>query len=125
MATRITDACINCGRCVPVCPAHGITRGDEVFVIDSARCTECVGFHPEQQCARVCPAECCEPDPAHVESEATLFERARILFPKWRDHFVLSRRTSHFRADASLRARLRAAGRQLGAHLLGTRLDEE
>lgn len=45
---------------------------DDYYFIVSDKCTECVGFHEEPQCAAVCPVDCCVPDPDHVESQETL-----------------------------------------------------
>ena len=53
----------------------------EVFVIDPNTCTECVGFHDEEQCAVVCPVDCCVPDPNNEEAEELLLERAREIHP--------------------------------------------
>ena len=81
MATKITEECINCGACEPECPNEAISEGDDVYVIDPNLCTECVGFHEEEACAAVCPVDCCVPDPAHKETEATLIARAKKLHP--------------------------------------------
>lgn len=81
MATVIVDDCINCGACEPACPNKAIAAGEQLFVIDPRRCTECVGFHEEEQCAAVCPVDACLPDPDREESEAALFERAKKLHP--------------------------------------------
>lgn len=48
---------------------------NEVYYIVTDKCTECVGFHEEPQCAAVCPVDCCVPDPDHVESEDELLEK--------------------------------------------------
>ena len=48
---------------------------DEVYFIVTQKCTECVGFHEEPQCAAVCPVDCCVPDPDHPEEEAVLLEK--------------------------------------------------
>jgi len=48
---------------------------DEFYYIVSDKCTECVGFHDEPQCAEVCPVNCCLPDPERVEDHATLLAR--------------------------------------------------
>ncbi len=48
---------------------------DDYYYIVPDKCTECVGFHEEPQCAAVCPVDCCVPDPERVESEAVLLER--------------------------------------------------
>ena len=81
MATIITDECISCGVCEPECPNEAITEGDEIYVIDANLCTECVGFHDEEQCAAVCPVDCCIPDPDNAETEDVLIERARAIHP--------------------------------------------
>lgn len=81
MATKITEECINCGACEPECPNEAIREGDDIYIIDPALCTECVGFHDEEACAAVCPVDCCVPDPEKVETEAALLERAKKLHP--------------------------------------------
>lgn len=48
---------------------------DEFYYIVPDKCTECVGFHEEPQCAAVCPVDCCVPDPERVEEEAILAAR--------------------------------------------------
>ncbi len=48
---------------------------DEYYYIVPDKCTECVGFHEEPQCAAVCPVDCCVPDPERVESEEVLLAR--------------------------------------------------
>ena len=35
----------------------------DTYYIVSDKCTECVGFHDEPQCAAVCPVDCCVDDP--------------------------------------------------------------
>ena len=82
MALLITDECINCDVCEPECPNDAIYMGPDIYEIDPHKCTECVGFFGEAQCAAVCPQECCEPDPDRVEPEAALLERARRLHPE-------------------------------------------
>lgn len=81
MATYITDACINCGACEPVCPNEAISATEYLYVIDPERCTECVGFHDREECQSVCPVTCCLPDPEFRESERELIERALRLHP--------------------------------------------
>ncbi len=63
MALMITDACINCDVCEPECPNDAISQGEEYYVIDPARCTECVGHFAEPQCVKVCPVDCIPLDP--------------------------------------------------------------
>ncbi len=80
MALLINDECISCGACEPECPNNAISEGPDKYVIDPNKCTECVGFYDEQQCASVCPVDACVPDPAHVES------REELLAKKERTH---------------------------------------
>ena len=82
MATMITEECINCGACEPECPNQAISQGEDIFVIDPALCTECVGFHDEEACAAVCPVDCCIPDPNNLETEEALLQRAQKLHPE-------------------------------------------
>ncbi|WP_028310628.1 YfhL family 4Fe-4S dicluster ferredoxin [Derxia gummosa] len=82
MALKITHECINCDVCEPVCPNAAISMGAEIYEIDPARCTECVGHHDEPQCQIVCPVQCIPHDPAHVESNETLADKAERLKQK-------------------------------------------
>jgi ferredoxin len=82
MATYITSDCINCGACEPECPNQAISEGDDIYVIDAALCTECVGFYDHEACQAVCPVECCLPDPKHPEQEPELLQRALVLHPE-------------------------------------------
>jgi ferredoxin len=75
MALMITDACINCDVCEPECPNGAISQGAEIYVIDPARCTECVGHFDAPQCRKVCPVDCIPLDPAHVESRDELYAK--------------------------------------------------
>lgn len=52
---------------------------DDYYFIVPDKCTECVGFHEEPQCAAVCPVDCCVPDPDHVETKELLLERKSRL----------------------------------------------
>lgn len=57
MALVIDEDCINCDVCMAECPNDAITAGEDIFVIDPGRCTECVGHHPFPQCVEVCPVD--------------------------------------------------------------------
>jgi len=98
MATMITEECINCGVCEPECPNEAISEGDETFIIDPSTCTECVGFHGVEQCAEVCPVDCCVPDPNNVEEEGSLLDRAKQLHPDQAATLELGPETSRFRS---------------------------
>ena len=79
MALLITDECINCDVCEPECPNEAISQGEEFYVIDPARCTECVGHFETSQCVEVCPVECILVDPARQERQHTLMKRFQQL----------------------------------------------
>lgn len=96
MATLIGAECINCGACEGECPNTAIYGGGEDWEIDGAlrpalnreifyivpdKCTECIGFFNQEQCAAVCPVDCCIPDPDNLETEAVLLARAKRLHP--------------------------------------------
>jgi len=96
MATIITEECINCGACEPECPNTAIYEGgvewdmdgetsdaisEDIYYIVPRKCTECVGFFDQEQCAAVCPVDCCIPDPDIPETEDALLERAKQLHP--------------------------------------------
>lgn len=52
---------------------------NEFYFIVPDKCTECMGFHEEPQCAAVCPVDCCVPDPDRRESESILLARQARL----------------------------------------------
>ena len=79
MALWITDECINCDVCEPECPNQAIRMGAEIYEIDPARCTECVGHFDTPQCVQVCPVECIPVNPHHVETPEQLLARYRAL----------------------------------------------
>ena len=105
MAIHITDECINCGACEPECPNNAIYEGNvlwtlagveygeeeeapsgasgffsaDYYYIVPDKCTECVGFHDEPQCAAVCPVDVCLPDPERAESREELLEKVEYL----------------------------------------------
>ena len=96
MSTLITEECINCGACEPECPntaiyegganwssngdSHPALKADYYYIVPE-QCTECVGFFDQEQCAAVCPVDCCVPDPDIPETEEQLIARARTLHP--------------------------------------------
>ena len=47
----------------------------DIYYIVTDKCTECVGFHDEPQCASVCPVDCCILNEDHVETEEELLEK--------------------------------------------------
>ncbi|MCD6039010.1 MAG: ferredoxin [Gammaproteobacteria bacterium] len=79
MALMITDECINCDVCEPVCPNNAISQGEIIFEIDPVRCTECVGHFNEPQCVAVCPVNCIPVDPRYVENKEQLLKKYEML----------------------------------------------
>lgn len=79
MALKITEECINCDVCEPVCPNLAIYMGAEIYEIDPDLCTECVGHFDVPQCQLYCPVDCIPHDPAHVESQAELLLKSQRL----------------------------------------------
>lgn len=75
MALKINELCVNCDVCEPACPNSAISQGETIYVIDPARCTECVGHFEEPQCVVVCPVECIDSDPDHSETEPQLLAK--------------------------------------------------
>jgi ferredoxin len=72
MSLMITDECINCDVCEPVCPNEAIYQGQEIYEINANLCTECVGHFDSPQCVEVCPVDCIPLNPNVVESKAQL-----------------------------------------------------
>lgn len=84
MAFTVTDECIACGVCVPECPNNAITEGD-IYIIDPNLCTECYGYFDTQQCASVCPVDCCIPDEDHKETKEELKQKGMKAHPDKKD----------------------------------------
>ncbi|MDH5678348.1 MAG: YfhL family 4Fe-4S dicluster ferredoxin [Nitrospinota bacterium] len=72
MALLINEECVNCGVCEPECPNEAITEGEDIYVIEPSKCTECVGHFDEPQCVSVCPVDCIVADPDNQESKEEL-----------------------------------------------------
>lgn len=52
---------------------------EDIFYIVTEKCTECIGFHDEPQCAAVCPVDCCVLDLDHEETRETLLAKKQFL----------------------------------------------
>lgn len=79
MSLKITEECINCDVCEPVCPNQAIYMGTEIYEINPDLCTECVGHFEVPQCQLYCPVDCIPHDPAYVESHTELLAKSRRL----------------------------------------------
>lgn len=55
MPYTITDHCIGCGRCEPICPSGAIHQDVSRYAIDASQCNECNGSYGVPQCWAVCP----------------------------------------------------------------------
>jgi ferredoxin len=51
----------------------------DVYFIVTDKCTECVGFHDEPQCAAVCPVDCCIDDEDHRETKEELLAKKQFM----------------------------------------------
>ncbi|HNV70495.1 MAG TPA: 4Fe-4S binding protein [Candidatus Ozemobacteraceae bacterium] len=60
---RITEDCVTCGSCKPVCPVGAIVE-DDPYVITS-KCTDC------GKCAEVCPVEAIVPGSKTPQRKST------------------------------------------------------
>jgi ferredoxin len=79
MALMIIDSCTACDACEPVCPNEAITAGELIYLIDSMKCTECVGAEDEPQCKLVCPEACIVANPDWEETPEELQEKYEAL----------------------------------------------
>lgn len=79
MALKITEECINCDVCEPVCPNDAIYAGEDIYVINPALCTECVGHHDTPQCVDICPVDCISKDPEYPETQDELMAKYQKL----------------------------------------------
>jgi len=81
MAFKITPDCISCGACEPECPNAAISEGENIYIINPDRCTECIGHFEASRCADVCPVEACVADPAHKDTKEQLIARFKKINP--------------------------------------------
>ncbi len=81
MSLIITEECINCGACEGECPNEAISAAEDIYVIEAAKCTECLGFYDTQQCVDVCPVDCIPLDPDHPETKEQLLAKYEQLHP--------------------------------------------
>jgi ferredoxin len=80
MAYRINDNCFACGRCYSECKNGAISEGKGTkSIINSDRCTECVGWYTTPRCLDCCFVNAPELDPAHEESEVDLLVKFKKL----------------------------------------------
>lgn len=75
MSLMITDECINCDVCEPICPNNAIYQGQDIYEINPDLCTECVGHFDTPQCVEVCPIDCIPLNPDVVESREQLLQK--------------------------------------------------
>ena len=81
MPYMITDTCIMCGLCAWECGNGAITEGDITFVINPAKCTECVGAAPSPKCVRECTTDSIVPDHSQQETKEQLLAKWQMLHP--------------------------------------------
>ena len=81
MAYMITSDCICCQACEWECPNLAISERISQYVIDPARCTECIRDSGSPRCADICPVNACQPDPDNHETLEQLLIKSRKLSP--------------------------------------------
>src|SRR5215472_10497689 len=96
MSTLITEECINCGACEPECPNTAIYEGgapweldgatnpaikEDIYYIAPQKCTECVGFFDQEQCAPRNPPAPFPPPPTKGAGPNPSFARAKPSAP--------------------------------------------
>lgn len=58
MPYAITNRCIQCDSCLPLCPTNAITVVDgKEFWIDPTLCNNCEGYYSQPQCVIACPVD--------------------------------------------------------------------
>src|ERR1043165_9609102 len=67
-AVEIDNSSIDAG-------APNLPKAMDIYYIVSDKCTECVGFHEEPQCAAVCPVDCCVDDEDRRETKEELLAK--------------------------------------------------
>ena len=82
MALKITEECINCDVCEPVCPNQAIYMGDQIYEINPHLCTECVGHFEIPQCVDICPIDCIPKDENNIETNDQLYHKYLQLSKK-------------------------------------------
>ena len=60
-------------------PNEAISSGEEYYVIDPKKCTECVGHFDKPQCQIVCPVDCIPLNPDVVETREQLQAKYEVL----------------------------------------------
>ncbi len=81
MAYKITDDCTGCGGCESECPNTAITSGEDIYIIDPDKCTECVGSYDSSRCELACAMSSIVLDPAHEETREQLLGKWKNLHP--------------------------------------------
>jgi ferredoxin len=86
MSYKITEECIACGACKSECRNGAIKAGvtyygEDIYIIDPNRCTECAGWFKSSKCAEVCPVSCCVPNSGHKEDRQELLHKWQKLHP--------------------------------------------
>jgi cobalamin biosynthesis Co2+ chelatase CbiK len=77
----ITEECLSCGACEAECPNQAIHAGPDRYVVDPAKCTECVGAWVDPKCVQACAVSAPKLDPARRESRKDLIAKWRKIHP--------------------------------------------
>lgn len=78
MPYSITNRCIQCDSCLPLCPTGAITLVEgQDFWIDPSLCNDCKGYYPDPQCVRACPVD--SPVPFQAKKGRCRTAEAKII----------------------------------------------
>jgi ferredoxin len=78
MAMMITEDCISCDACLAECPNEAISAGKDIYLIDTGKCTECLGIADAPQCVDVCPANCIVNYPKRKDREQLIETKKKV-----------------------------------------------
>ena len=80
MAFLITEECIGCDACRPICPTAAVEENDPIYTILAEHCTECIIDYPEPQCVAVCPVDSIIRNEDTPERYEQLLEKRNHIF---------------------------------------------
>lgn len=80
MAYTISEECIACDACRPMCPTNSIQQSIPIYAIATETCTECVMDFYQPRCVAVCPVDAIMKHPDFEENRRDLLhKRNRIV----------------------------------------------
>lgn len=71
MAYKIIETCVNCGACFYECLFGAITEGEDQYIIDPEKCTECAACVENIYCPGWAIFKADEPDASNPEHKVS------------------------------------------------------